>query len=203
MRAYQRAAKRYPLRAILLSLLLLLPLAARADDLDAPWRVSLYGGIATRNDTTQLFLHGHFHPDGNQIGLSVDRDIVDLGSGFTLVGEGGVTRFVSKSDETSLELGIGARYDFQFLHVPIGVSGFTGPSWADDPPVIATGSFHGRPINFQSNAWLNYVGAEVAVGLAPNWNAVLRYYHRSGAFGLFQPNADEGSTLGAGIQYRF
>ncbi|HEU0096083.1 MAG TPA: hypothetical protein VFQ52_06490, partial [Rhizomicrobium sp.] len=124
-------------------------------------------------------------------------------SGFTLVGESGVTRFVSKSDETSIDLGIGARYDFQFLHVPIGVSGFTGPSCADDPPAIATGSFHGRPINFQKNAWLNYVGAEVAVGLASNWNAVLRYYHRSGAFGLFQPNADEGSTLSAGIQYRF
>jgi hypothetical protein len=190
------------LRAIILGLLLLAS-AAQADDLDRPWRVSLYGGIATRNDTTQLFLHGHFHPDGSQIGLSVDRDLADLGSGFTLVGEGGVTRFVAKSDETSLELGLGVRYEFHFLGDPVSVAGFTGPSWADDPPVIATGSFHGRPINFQSNAWLNYVGAEVAVGLAPNWNAVLRYYHRSGAFGLFQPNADEGSTLGVGLQYRF
>jgi hypothetical protein len=186
--------------AILLAMTLL-PAAAQADD--GPWRVSLYGGIATRNDTTQLFLHGHFHPDGSQIGLSVDRDIVDLGSGFTLVGEGGVTRFVAKSDETSLELGLGVRYEFHFLGDPVSVAGFTGPSWADDPPVISTGSFHGTPINYKANAWLNYVGAEVAVGIAPDWNAVLRYYHRSGAFGLFQPNADEGSTLGAGLQYRF
>jgi len=202
LRAYQRAAKRFPLRAILLSLLLLFPLAARAND-DAPWRVSLYGGIATRNDTTQLFLHGHFHPDGSQIGVSLDRDLADLGSGFTLVGEAGATRFVAKSDETSLELGLGVRYDFHFLNLPVGVSGFTGPSWADDPPVIATGSFHGRPIDFQKNAWLNYVGAEVALGLTPHLNTVLRYYHRSGAFGLFQPNADEGSTLGVGLQYKF
>jgi len=170
---------------------------------DDPWRISVYGGIATRNDTTQLFLHGHFHPDGTQIGVSLDRDIVDLGSGFTLVGDAGVTRFVSKSDETSIDLGIGARYEFKFLGDPISVAGFTGPSWADDPPVIATGTWHGTPINFKSNAWLNYVGAEIAVGLAPDWNGVLRYYHRSGAFGLFQPNADEGSTLGVGLQYRF
>src|SRR3954469_7808111 len=113
-------------RNLLLGLLMLLPASAQAAS-DGPWRVSLFGGIATRNDTTQLFLHGHFHPDGSQIGLSVDRDLADLGGGFTLVGEGGVTRFVAKSDETSLDLGIGARYDFQFLHVPIGVSGFTGP----------------------------------------------------------------------------
>ncbi|MDB5735535.1 MAG: hypothetical protein JWN16_2172 [Alphaproteobacteria bacterium] len=185
----------------LLLTITLLPVAAQADD--GPWRVSLYGGIATRNDTTQLFLHGHFHPDGSQIGLSVDRDIVDLGSGFTLVGEGGATRFVAKSDESSVELGLGVRYEFHFLGDPVSVAGFTGPSWADDPPVISTGSFHGRPINFKENAWLNYVGAEVAVGIAPDWNVVLRYYHRSGAFGLFQPNADEGSTLGVGLQYRF
>lgn len=190
------------MRAILLSLLLLCPLAARADDA-APWRVSLYGGIATRNDTTQLFLHGHFHPDGSQIGLSLDRDLADLGSGFTLVGEAGVTRFVAKSDETSIDLGVGARYDFRFLDLPVGVSGFTGPSWADDPPVIATGSFHGRPINFQKNAWLNYVGAEVAVGLTPHLNTVLRYYHRSGAFGLWADNADEGSMIGIGIRRDF
>ncbi|MDB5740076.1 MAG: hypothetical protein JWP16_1116 [Alphaproteobacteria bacterium] len=188
-------------RLALLLTMTLLPVAAQADD--GPWRVSLYGGIATRNDTTQLFLHGHFHPDGSQIGLSVDRDIVDLGSGFTLVGEGGATRFVAKSDESSVELGLGVRYEFHFLGDPVSVAGFTGPSWADDPPVISTGSFHVRPINFKENAWLNYVGAEVAVGIAPDWNVVLRYYHRSGAFGLFQPNADEGSTLGVGLQYRF
>jgi hypothetical protein len=189
-------------RVVLSIVLLLLPCMAMAQD-DTPWRISAYGGIATRNDTTQLFLHGHFHPDGNQIGVSLDRDIANLGSGFTLVGEAGVTRFVSKSDETSIDLGIGARYGFKFFGDPVSVSGFTGPSWADAPPVIATGSWHGTPINFKRNPWLNYVGAEIAVGLAPDWNAVLRYYHRSGAFGLFQPNADEGSTLGVGLQYKF
>jgi hypothetical protein len=181
---------------------LLMSSAALADDA-SPWRLSAYGGVATRNDTTEVFLHGHFHPDGSQIGISLDRDLIDLGSGFTLVGELGATRFVAKSDETSIELGLGARYDFHLLNIPIGVSGFTGPSWADDAPVIATGVFHGQPINFRSSPWLNYVGAEIAVGLTSHLDGVVRYYHRSGAFGLFQPNADEGSTLAFGLLYKF
>jgi len=182
--------------------LLLFSSAAFADDA-TPWRLSAYGGVATRNDTTQVFLHGHFHPDGSIVGVSLDRDLADLGWGFTLVGELGATRFVAKSDEFSADLGIGARYDFHFLTLPIGVSGFTGPSWANDPPAIATGVFHGKPINFKSSAWLNYVGAEVAVGLLPRLDGVVRYYHRSGAFGLFQPNADEGSALTFGLLYKF
>lgn len=183
--------------------LILLPRAAQAQVSDTPWRISVYGGTATRNNTTDIFLHGHFHPDGSQIGVSLDRDLADLGNGWTLVGDLGFTRFVAKSDEASADLGIGVRKDFHFLGLPIGISGFTGPSFADDPPLISTGTFHGAPINFKKNPWLNYVGVEIAVGLTEHLNAVTRYYHRSGAFGLFQPNADEGSTLGFGVQYKF
>jgi hypothetical protein len=189
-------------RAFIAVILILLPGTVLADDA-LPWRISAYGGVATRNDTTQIFLHGHFYPDGSQVGLSLDRDLAYLGSGFTLVGDLGVTRFVAKSDESSVDFGIGARYDFHVLGVPVGVSGFTGPSWANDPPEIATGVFHGTPINFKRNEWLNYVGAEVAVGLTSQLDGVIRYYHRSGAFGLFEPDADEGSTLGFGLLYKF
>ena len=135
--------------------------------------------------------------------MSLDRDLADLGSNFTLVGELGATRFVAKSSETSAELGLGVRYDFTLLGNPVSVSGFTGPSWADGEPVIPTGTFHGAAINFKKSPWLNYVGAEIGVRLVGNWSGVVRYYHRSGAFGLFEPNADEGSTLGFGLQYRF
>ena len=176
---------------------------ARADGDPRPWRLSAYGGIATRLSTSDIFLRGRFHPDDTQVGLSLDRDLADIGSGFTLVGEAGTTRFVKKSTETTAELGLGVRYDFQFLGGPVSLGGFTGPSFATGEPVIPTGTFHGTAINFRKVPWLNYVGAEISVGLADRWSGVLRYYHRSGAFGLFEPNADEGSTLGAGIQYRF
>lgn len=49
-------------RALFLALLLLLPSAASAQE--TPWRATLYGGTLTRLDTTQIFLHGHYHPDG-------------------------------------------------------------------------------------------------------------------------------------------
>jgi hypothetical protein len=190
------------LRYVVLVAALFFPSAGNADDAE-PWRISAYGGVATRLDTTDIFLHGHFHPDGSLIGISLDRDLAVLGSGFTLVGEANSTHFVAKSDETSLELGLGIRYAFRLFGDPVNVSGFTGPSWASDEPVIPTGTFHGVDINYKTVPWLNYVGAEIAIGIAPEWNGVVRYYHRSGAFGLFEPNADEGSTLGFGLQYHF
>lgn len=168
-----------------------------------PWRLSVYGGIGTRLDTSDIFLGGHFHPDGSQIGISLDRDLAELGSGFTLVGEAGATRFVAKSSETSAEIGLGVRYDFTLLGDPVSLAGFTGPSWATGEPTIPTGTFHGVGINFRKVPWLNYVGTEIAFHLTGSWNGVIRYYHRSGAFGLFEPNADEGSTIGFGVQYSF
>jgi len=182
-------------------LLLLFPSIASAQG--AAWRATVYGGTITRLNTTQIFLHGHYHPDGSQIGLALSRDLAPMGSGFTLVGEGGVMHQVAKGDETTVNLGVGVRYDFEFLALPVGISAFTGPSWADDPPVIPTGTWHGTPINFRRNPWLNYVGTQIAIALTPKFAATIRYDHRSGAFGLFEPNADEGSALGFGIQMRF
>jgi len=173
---------------------------ARANE---PWRLTVYSGIATRNNTTQIFLDGQFHPDGTVLGIAINRTLANLGSGFSLEGEASLATFLSKSDETSFDLGLGVRYRFRVFDNPTSVAMVTGPSFADQPPLIATGTWNGTPINFKRNAWLNYVGAEITTAIAPDWNAVLRYYHRSGAFGLFEPNADEGSTFAIGIQYRF
>jgi hypothetical protein len=182
-------------------LLLLFPSVASAQG--TAWRATVYGGTITRLNTTQIFLHGHYHPDGSQVGVALSRDLAPLGSGFTFVGEAGVTHQVAKGVETTVNLGLGARYDFAILSVPVGIGAFTGPSWADDPPIIPTGTWHGTPINFRQNPWLNYVGTQITIALTPKFAATVRYDHRSGAFGLFAPNADEGSALGFGVQMRF
>jgi hypothetical protein len=189
------------MRRYLFPLLLLFPGVASAQG--TAWRAAVYGGTITRLNTTQIFLHGHYHPDGSQIGVALSRDLAPLGSGFTLLGEGGAMHQVAKGDETTVNLGVGVRYDLEFLSLPVGISAFTGPSWADDPPVIPTGTWHGTPINFRRNPWLNYVGTQIAIALTPKFAATIRYDHRSGAFGLFAPNADEGSALGFGVQMRF
>jgi hypothetical protein len=177
-------------------------LASPAGAEPLPWRLSVYGGIGTRLSTSDIFLHGHFHPDGGQIGVSFDRDLANWGA-FDLVGEVGATHFVSKSSESTFEVGLGVRYNFGLFSRPVSLAAFTGPSWATGEPTIATGTFHGAGINFKRVPWLNHVGTEIAVGLADNWSGIIRYYHRSGAFGLFQQDADEGSTLGVGLQCRF
>jgi hypothetical protein len=173
--------------------------AAAGDD----WRVTLYGGPSTDYSSSQLFLKGKFRADAAMLGVAADRHLADLGWGFALEGEGQITHYFDGADYTTLNAGIGARFtDFPWQR-PTSVALFTGPSWADDPPVISTGSFHGRPIKRARKQWLNYVGAEATVALSQSLNGVVRYYHRSGAFGLWADNADEGNMVGIGLQARF
>src|SRR5690348_9274296 len=135
------------MRRYLCLLMLLFPGVASAQI--APWRATLYGGTITRLNTTQIFLHGLYRPDGSQIGVALSRDLAPLGSGFSLVGEGGAMHQVYKGHETTVNLGLGLRYDLEFLSLPVGICAFTGPSWAIHPPVIPTGTWHGTPINFR------------------------------------------------------
>src|SRR6187399_87500 len=116
---------------------------------EMPWRATLYAGAATRLNTTQIFLRRQVRPDDFQLGLILDRDITPLGAGFTLLAEAGIARFLVNSDQTTIDLGLGVRYDFALFGVPLAVGAFTGPSWADNPPVIPTGTWHGAPIDFR------------------------------------------------------
>ena len=168
-----------------------------------PWSTTFYAGPETHDDSSQIFLKGQFHPDGTVVGIAVDRDVAELGSGFTLADEGDVTHFITKQDETTVDLGVGVVFHEFPWATPTAVALFTGPSWADDPPLIGTGTFHGAPINFARMSLLEYVSAEMAMEVAPAWSAVLRFHHRSGGFGLFAPNADEGSMFGVGIRRQF
>jgi len=179
--------------------------SARADS--GGWTATLYGGPATTNSSSQIFLHGDFRATGGTVGIAVDHEIVALGDGFALDGEGQLTRYISSQPYSTASLGLGLRFsDFRWSdRVPTSVALFTGPSYADDPPLISTGSDHGQPTNFRREKYLNYVGAELAVSISKSqdWSEVLCFYHRSGAFGLFAANADEGSTIGIGIRHRF
>ena len=145
-----------PIAVVLLLLALSSATEANANPLS--WRISAYGGTATRLSTSDVFLRGHFHPDGSQIGVSLDHDFANLGSGFTLVGELGATRFVAKSCETSAEIGLGVRYDFDVLGNPVGVSGFTGPSWASGEPTYSHRHFPWGRDQLQESAMAQLCG---------------------------------------------
>jgi hypothetical protein len=49
------------------------------------------------------------------------------------------------------------------------------------------------------------VSAEFAIQIphTDNWDAVLRLYHRSGAWGLYAVQVDQGTMVGAGLRIRF
>lgn len=187
---------------LLIASCVLIPLRVRADP---SWTGTLYAGPATASSSSEIFFHGDLHPDAAMVGLALDRHLWAIGGGFNLEGEGQVTRFAGDRNYTTLALGLGLRYDMAPWQVPASIALFTGPSWADDPPVISMGSWNGRPIDYGRKAFLEYVGAELAVSVSRDhrWNGVVRFYHRSGAFGLWADNADEGSMIGIGIRRDF
>jgi hypothetical protein len=160
----------------------------------SPWSISLYGGATTDTITTQIAA-GHLHIIGGMIGLAANRRLAYLGSGFSLAAEGQVAQYLTHDPYQTVSLGIGASYDRFPWNAPSTLALYIGPSYAFDPPAIAG----------QTHPFLNYVSAEFAVQIpqAPQWDAALRLFHRSGAWGLYAHSFDQGTMVGAGLRYRF
>jgi hypothetical protein len=165
---------------------------ARAEDL---WSATLYAGPATNTISSEI-IAGHLHVDGMMIGVAVDRKLVDLGSGFSLGAEVQLTQYLGDHAYNTGALGVGVRFDRFPWRAPTVLSLYTGPSYATDPPLVPMG---------HRKALLNYVGVEFAVALphATGWDAALRLYHRSGEWGLYSNDIDEGTMVGVGLRYQF
>ena len=166
------------------------PAKARAQDL---WSVTLYGGPTTDTFTSDI-ITGHLHIIGGMAGIAVNRKLAYLGAGFSLMAEGQATQYFIHDAYQSVSLGIGVSFDRFPWKIPTTLSLYAGPSYAFDPPPIA-GIQH---------RWLNYVSAEFAVQLpgSNRWDAVLRLFHRSGAWGLYAQQVDQGTMVGAGLRLR-
>jgi hypothetical protein len=165
---------------------------ARTEDL---WSATLYGGPATNTISSEI-IAGHLQINGMMIGLAIDRKLAELGSGFSLGAEGQLTQYLGDHTYNTGALGIGVRFDRFPWRAPTLLSLYTGPSYATDPPLVPMG---------HRKALLNYVGAEFAVAIpqTTGWAAALRLYHRSGAWGLYSKDMDEGTMVGVGLRYRF
>jgi hypothetical protein len=157
--------------------------------------VTFYGGPATRQFVSEI-IQGHFNVDGTMLGLAYDRQLADLGAGFDLEAEVQVTHFFMNPSYSTVAVGVGVRYDTsRWTGQASSFAFYTGPSYADD----ATRD------NDHSQRLLEYVSVEFALENISNsqWDGVVRMFHRSGAFGLYQNNTDIGSMLGIGIRRRF
>jgi hypothetical protein len=158
------------------------------------WSVSLYGGPTTDTITTQI-ITGHLHIIGGMVGVAVDHRLANLGSGFSLAAEGQATQYFTHDAYQTVSLGLGVSYNRFPWTTPTTLAVYLGPSYAFSPP----------PLAGKEHALLNYVSAEFAVQIpdTENLDATLRLFHRSGAWGLYARNVDQGTMVGAGLRYRF
>lgn len=169
---------------------------ARADN---PWSVTLYAGPYTQHWASQILV-GQFVTNGGMVGLAVDRQLVNLGSGISIGAEAQITQYGMAEDYASVALGAGLRFDsFPWSdHLRTTLAIYSGPSYTTAKP------FYGRPFNYGSPRFLNFVSAEVGVGI-PTTHAdfVFRLYHRSAVWRLYGEQFDAGTMFGIGFRRRF
>ncbi|MEI9889086.1 MAG: hypothetical protein WDN08_21795 [Rhizomicrobium sp.] len=176
----------------------------------SPWSVTVFGGPVTYTIFTET-LHGEARFNSGMIGIAVDRRLAYLGWGWNLIGEAQVQQFAARDSKdfyegsgnyTSIALGLGVEYHhFPWdRSLPTAVSVFMGPSYAFNPPLTYRRDQWGSRKNL-----LNYLGIEFAFALVPrrNLDAVVRVYHRSGVWGIYTNDANEASSIGVGLRYRF
>ena len=189
------------LAVIALGLILCSAPSAYAGNNKAGWSVTLYGGPASHSRVSDIF-QGLGHLNGGMVGLAVDKDLFDLGWDISVAAEAQLTGYLFDTYYGTGALGIGVRFHhFPWDNTSLGI--YSGPSYAVDPPKVA--DYHYGP-SYRMRKFLNYVGVEFAVAIphyARHWDMVMRIYHRSGAWGLYSKNVDEGSMVGVGIRARF
>ncbi len=164
------------------------------------WSATLYAGPAS-NDFASQIVSGKFRVEGAMAGVALDRNLAYLGAGFKLVAEAQATHYFMDRPTTTFSAGLGIKYDALSAGpgMPVAVAFYMGPSYAIDPPLYIVGGTTRQP------RVLNYLSAEITIGLphARGWDLVFREFHRSGMYGLYAKDVDEGSMIGVGIRHRF
>jgi hypothetical protein len=164
------------------------------------WSVSVYAGPGSDDYFTHIFGGGKFKVEGAVTAVALDGNLVNLGDGFMLIGEAQAVHYFYGPDTTALSLGLGLKYQFvPEPRMPVGIAFYMGPSYAIDPPFYTSGGTTKR------YPWLNYVASEVTIGIPQwrHWDFVLRGYHRSGMYGMYAHDVDQGSMIGVGLRHRF
>jgi hypothetical protein len=161
---------------------------------------TLYGGPSTNQFATDVLLHGHFRVAGAMAGLAIDRPLFYFGDNFALLGEAQATHYFFEHPTTTFSAGLGIRYaTYVEYDIPASIAVYMGPSYALDPFAALVGT------TLRRHKFLNYVSSEITLGIphAPGWAFSFRTFHRSGMYGLYARDVDEGSMIGIGIRRSF
>lgn len=201
---YRALLRRRAIGCATASLLVLTPSVAMADPLNKPWSATVYFGPSTTKYFGAILSSGNFEPTGGMLGLALDGRLLNLGQGISVGGEAQITEYFLGHRNTSFAFGLGFQLNEPFGLGRTRVSVYDGPSYALDPPDSAI-AYHGEVYRPTRKKFLNYISLEIAVGLSrrSNWAAVIRAYHRSGAWGLYSTGDDDGMAVGVGLKYLF
>lgn len=174
--------------------------SALAGDGNTGWTATVYGGPWTQRVVSQIVEDGYYDVSGGMIALAIDKRLFRLGAGFSISAEGEIAQNFGGSTFTTFGLGLGLRYsDFPWT-LPTSLAIYSGPSYAINPPMEMYYT------DKRQHYFLNYVGIEFAFAIPHHerhWDGVIRIFHRSGAWGVYSINADEGLTLGVGLRAKF
>ena len=169
-----------------------------------PWSVSLYFGPSSQKYFGAVIQSGRLQPSGGMLGVAANGRLLYLGYGISLAAEGQITGYFFGHKNASVAFGLGFQVNAPFGIEHTAFSVYDGPSYAFDPPYTAI-YYKSLVVPSYRIKFLNYVSMEYAVELpnSQHWDGVFRFYHRSGAWGLYNKNDDDGIAVGLGVRYRF
>jgi hypothetical protein len=183
------------------------PVAAQAEGdygYDDPWTVRFFTGPFSTKYLGAIVVSANMHPTALYTGVSLDRHLLYLGWGTFLIADGelGETWFGHHDTQYGGGLGLQINGPFGFTHSTLTLE--DGASWDTSPPHVIIG-YHEKVFGYEDAQFLNYMVVEDAIALTRDgkWDGVIRLYHRSGMFGVFNIDDTEGTTIGLGVRYRF
>jgi hypothetical protein len=168
------------------------------------WGIGLYVGSASSKYVGAILQDFNLQSHEYMIGLTLDRKLARLWGDVYLGGELQATQYFNGHANTTFAGMLGFEIDKLFGYPHTSFSFYDGPSYALDPPYVSIGYKH-RTYRATRKKFLNAIAVEFASGLpyAENWDWTVRFYHRSGVFGLYSIGCDDGLSVGLGLKYHF
>ena len=163
------------------------------------WSISGFAGPWTNTESSDIFLEQEWRTDSWIIGLAGGKELFRWNNQLALEAEVHVVRHVAGESSWAVAgLAVARWLDFPWNDTvdTTFAAGF-GPSYSTGEPT---------DVEVEDAAQL-VAGLFLELTLGPpdaGWSGVIRYQHRSSAFGLFGDGAqDEGTGPVFGMKYRF
>lgn len=190
-------------------LIFLLPLLAsevRAQEVEDWWRqdwnVTGFVGKVSTDKTSDIAVGNFGFEDAGTAGIAIGKRLLDLSDNLSVEGEGQLVRHFGDQRHWEANGVLMLRWrgtpwdDWLATSFAVG-SGLSLPS---ETPALERARRPG-----DSTRLLHYLVGEIALALPgrPDWEMLLRYHHRSGAFGTFGGVSEASTVFALGLRRNF